>query len=243
MKRDRTADFVPVKSAEDHVEMKTDKRARSEGAFNRAWVSALAVVLFCDTAIGQPERAAESHDRRPTSWRLAISSSTSPEGVMDALFTAIVTNCGAPGSQTRDSFYFNDGTLYQMKRAWTRLYPERITEADRLNGIQFKGIAALGAPLYRRITYYSHHAGSWEWTPWVEAGNVVPTPREIEYGPTLRPKSLSTLVETVRIERVNGVWQFKPDVASHFDIDAIASQKKSCRVATSDNPFDDASPH
>jgi hypothetical protein len=71
----------------------------------------------------------------------------------------IVTTYPVVGSPSPAMFFYDENgawgreprvvvrrTLFEYRGAWNKLYQYQLTEADKLNGIQFKGLAVLGAP-------------------------------------------------------------------------------------------------
>ncbi|MDP8983014.1 MAG: hypothetical protein M3O35_20755 [Acidobacteriota bacterium] len=203
-------------------------------------ITALLALLVAGSAMAQNESHKPSDSDQPrAAFQSSLNSTTSPERVKDLLFVAIVASCPVAESPSPDLFYYKKGTLYQVRRAWTRLYPEALTEADKLNGIQYKGLAALGAPLYRHITYTEHHSsGPWEWTPWADASKLIPTATEMLSGS--HAKSLSSLVEAINMVKKDNRWSFSiawEVFDTDIDPDVLNATKRPCSVATSARPF------
>ena len=74
----------------------------------------------------------------------------SPEAAAQYLWQTILTQCQVPGSASPISFYGQPatprgkGVIYEFRDPWTKILPSRALDAaDRLNGLQFTGVAIL----------------------------------------------------------------------------------------------------
>jgi hypothetical protein len=170
----------------------------------------------------------------------------SPEAVVAELWQKLLITCPVPREPGKTAtFYGNpeDRRLFELRDAKTTLAPKRLTEADRLNGIQFAGAAAV---LYSTYRYFSTKKGIFygetpgRWSPFVDA--ITMNKMGTDGG--------KVSILQVDVERRNGKWSFKlsgemPDTGGEYNLDdfsqvAILSQvaiKKSCAALTSANPF------
>jgi hypothetical protein len=172
-------------------------------------------------------------------------SQSSPEAVAEAMWQKITSTCPVQGSakpvvffekvetmqppfQTR---FITTVSLLELRDAWTAYRSIGVSEADRLNGLEYQGFTVLGSSVYREMQ--------------VNAARVRTGWGEFKGGGTRRGFDEDTdnhgvhgLV-SVQMEKRNGKWSFSPgyDHASGFDPDLIAAKKKSCAALTSADPL------
>jgi hypothetical protein len=95
----------------------------------------------------------------PTAPTKSSVAPTSPEAVATSVWKKILTTCPVQGSGGTATFFtyawFDEiysaprEWRFEYRDAWTRLFSRDLTAADKLNGLQFHGVALLSAPLYR----------------------------------------------------------------------------------------------
>jgi hypothetical protein len=212
----------------------TERSLRS--AISVAITLASASLLFCQSPPPQsPVRRSQPHPSMQSSGVAP----TSPESVAASMWQKVAITCQVEiqGQLKPVTFfdYSHDtafpiglmGRLVEYSGAWTKLISVPLTEADRLNGIQYHGMNILGGTA-RRIYPYPR-----EWSEW----------RDISH--ERLPKSLvdydyhwdhSELVIVV-IEKRNNQWFFKgPFRKDSLDLNALAVNKRSCSTLSSANP-------
>jgi hypothetical protein len=195
-----------------------------------------AAVMMCQS---QPQ---------PVSMR-KLTAQTSPERVADLLFETILTTCPVPGSTSPAVFFYDDTglkvgrtgpkTLFEYRGSWTKLYPYPIREADKLNGVQYKGLAVLGAPAVRYVEDRDRAAAR-HWPPSFQARSELRPSDQIIYNSGAEHSNSVMLALT--IVKKNNQWfigqGWDPDLErAAVDLDTIALHKKSCSVAMSANPL------
>ena len=212
----------------------------------RNWRTSAAFIVAIagyNTAIGQTQMKAPPAGSRAASARGQQSAPVSPEGAAALMWGTLLTTCSAPnasGNAPPAAYYLeNDsrkplgillprrlGMLFELRKPWTKLFPEELTAADRLNKIQFKGHAVLGFEAYRFIT---QDPGA-QWS-------------SFEVGATTKPNAIKTFddignrdnVTLFEIEQRNGHWI----VDDHLDLNSLSSTavKMSCADLMSATPF------
>jgi hypothetical protein len=194
---------------------------RRELRFIRVLALLLAAGVFCGRAHGQAPRPA------PPSLAAAA----------DYLWKTILTTCTTQGETHR--FYVKpgpDGEIEEFARSWTRVFIYTVTDADRRNGIELKGEAALGGSSSRT---YSRRDTKWqEW----EAGSEEEPPANISTVDQWRgwvDGHHGSFGLLVKLERRNGVWSFNVEYSNTFTLDTLpkATVKHSCAELTSTHPF------
>lgn len=133
----------------------------------QSWRPSTTILLALACAIIPSSGQSQPH----ASMRSLLNSQTPPDRVKDLLFATILTTCPVPGSASPTTFFYDEKslwghgrqTLFEYRSAWNQLYPDPLTEADKLNGIQFKGPAVLGAPAFRYLD-------GRRWSSWEERG-------------------------------------------------------------------------
>ena len=157
----------------------------------RTFAVIAALIGGYDTAVCQTRQKAETGNVRSA---LA----PSPQAVAAEMWRKLLTTC--PGSSSTDAFFTrpDNGDLFEFRGAYMKLVPMELTEADRLNGIQFRGFAVLRTSAYRLLVDQGH------WSEWSSGEAVVTigpgTPWELD------GTDWSSVV--VRIERRNNQWSF-----------------------------------
>jgi hypothetical protein len=88
----------------------------------------------------------------------------SPESVAVTMWSKILTTCPVPKATSTATFFAVPGKdVYEYRGTWTKYFPKKITEADRLNGVQLQGMAVFGASLLRVM---ESRRGGREWSSW-----------------------------------------------------------------------------
>jgi hypothetical protein len=152
----------------------------------------------------------------------------SPEAVAAAMWQKITTTCPVQGSSKPTRFY--EESVYNLldklkgrkvseyRDTSTEYLPDDLSEADRLNGIRFRGAAVLSCSTIRHI----------------EIDNMNP----------LAPRAWSSFLDcnpgggqvVVNMEQRNGQW-FYALKRWEFNPDSIAANKRSCAALASADPF------
>ena len=170
-------------------------------------------------------------------------SQTSPEAAAEYVWSTILKSCTVPGEPGKTAVFFGDpqarDALYEFRGTWKKLFPQKLTEADRLNGVQYSGLAVLGFSANR---YFSQN----KWSPfdkgtadasWYTGANLSNRPRD------------KTNPSSVAITKRNGQWSFEVKGllglalgfghGREFDPKSLStvSIQKSCAELTSSNPF------
>jgi hypothetical protein len=164
----------------------------------------------------------------------------SPEAVAAVIWRTILTTCPISGAATPAMFYVEpDSDLYEFRNAWTRLVPRTLTDADKLNGVQFIGMAAFGGTSFRTIQRLPLPGTARQWSSF-EVGpknmNAVKS-----YDDLYRYRD--TNYKSVNMEKRNGRWSLELYSLSggmgHYSLDTLAQVaiKKSCAELMSANPF------
>jgi hypothetical protein len=118
-------------------------------------------------------------------------------------------------------FYGLRDLYKEFSGAWTKFVSLDLTEADRLNGIQSRGMAVLGGTALRKFDRK-------RWSEWRDLSHAA-IPRSL-----LDSNGDQVIVV---MEKRNNRWCFKAGSAeSSFDPDSFAASKKSCSILTSANP-------
>lgn len=219
--------------------------------FNGRWtrIGVIALLTMISTAL----MTGQSKSQPQRSMHGALSAQTPAERVKDLLFETIVTTCPVGGSSSPAMFFYDENgawgreprvvvrrTLFEYRGAWNKLYQYPLREADKLNGIQFKGLAVLGAPAVRAFEYYDDlPALQQKWSSWESRSNLRPA-SEIIYNGNI--EGSSAVVLAVTMLKRNNEWSFRvgwgePDARHSFDPDTVASQQKPCSVAINSTPL------
>jgi hypothetical protein len=132
------------------------------------------------------------------------------------------------------------GTLYEYRSSWKRFFPQPINEADKLNGIQFRGLAVFGAPTSRQFFQGSTDPADRKWDHWETYGDRITSAADAANANRL--DSWSGVKLKITLVKSNNKWSYVPgDVRwisdASFDPDAVAAEKRSCRAAVSAAPF------
>lgn len=171
----------------------------------------------------------------------------SPEAVAAVMWGKVLTKCPVSGSPASTTTFFSypreEGnptwaSLIEVREAWTKLLPEELSAADRLNGIQFRGFAILGGSAERYIT-----TGKTRWSEWADISRHV-APK------AAKAFRRETLVDWpgvfITIEQRNHQWSFSvlghsDDVlqdSQSFNPDSMAAKTRSCAILTTVNPLE-----
>jgi hypothetical protein len=150
----------------------------------------------------------------------------SPEMVAAAMWQKITTTCPVQGSAKPTRFYeeavynlldkLTGRKVTEYSDASTKYLPDQVSEADKKNGIQFRGGAILSCSTNRHI----------------EFDNFNP----------LAPRAWGEYFDcrggqmVVNMEQRNGQWFFALR-RWKFNPDSIAANKRSCAALTSADPF------
>lgn len=194
-----------------------------------------AFLLVPQLLLSQPQETA----------RASIKSSDTPQVVSDVLWKHALRTCPVNGSQDKrkpaiSGFYLDFAmglkpTLVEYRNPWTTVFSDKLSEADRLNGIQFRGMTVLGADAYRSIPSdpsYTTRA----WSEW----------QEMAFGKDAVVKMIATGSPwggvVIRMEKRNDQWSFVLPgplgvVNEKFDPDATAAQRLSCERSFKKDPF------
>lgn len=202
-------------------------------------VLAVLIALGCTGPLGKGQKnvAISKSDS------LRTSASKSPEAVAALLWDALLTKCPSPGESGGVATYYLEsadrktlgilaprrlGMVFELRNPWTKLFPEELTAADRLNNIHFKGQTVLGFAAFRSIA--SDQGTQWS---------------SLEVGTTKRPNSLKTPLDiggldnttSFEIEQRNGKWTFDrkfelndlPKVSAHLSRADLARANQSAK--------------
>jgi len=205
-----------------------------ERYFNRT-VYIAACLIVPQLLLSQPQETA----------RTSIRSSDTPEAISDVLWKHALRTCPINSSQDKrkpdiSGFYLDFAmglkpTLVEYRNPWTKVLPDDLSNADRLNGIQWRGVTVLGADAYRSIRSdprYSTRA----WSEWID----------MAYGKEAILKVLATGSGwggvIIRMEKRNNQWSFNLPgalgvVNEKFDPDAAAARRLSCERSFKADPF------
>ena len=100
--------------------------------------------------MANPETTVSAQSGRVQTNKASGAASRTASGAESAaatLWRAVTTACPIQGSASAATFFeqpiygFNKGRLNEFLDAWTKILPLEITEADRPNGVQFRGTA------------------------------------------------------------------------------------------------------
>jgi len=186
----------------------------------------------------------------------------SPEAAAEFLWRTILTTQCQGSGPSPVTFYGQpapprgEGVIYEFRDSWTKVLPSRpLDEADRLNGLQFTGVAILGYSSYRSMAPVG--AGSTDTPHWSSFENGTNKRSAIK-----SPKDLWCCVlwsdplphydqgMTVNMEENKGQWSFtletlgplsdkhaiSSDMRFRKDTLQDAAVKRSCAALTSANP-------
>ena len=130
--------------------------------------------------------------------------------------------------ENHSRFYPITGTLVEYRGAWTRLVPGVLTEADRLNGVEFKALAIMGATSQRSARLRKENASAITWSRWTDVSHE-PIPRT--YGENISYDFLALTI--VELKKRANRWVYKsPEAESPFDPDDFAPGRRSCAALT-----------
>jgi hypothetical protein len=211
-------------------------------------VAFMLIMIACKTA-GSSVAAATDAERTPDDARQSKAggrkgqaqspkaASNSPEAVAATMWQKIMTACPVQGSAKPAMFYEQDvydlldklvgHRVLEFRDTWTVYYANNVSEADRLNGIRFRGLAALGYSAYRDISFDSRNPLAPRAWAQFEGGTATRT----------EPKGTHASIMAVEIEQRNGQCFFKTPLQANFNPDSIAANKRSCAALTSADPF------
>lgn len=210
--------------------------------FHGRWrrIEAVAVLLMISTAhLISPSK---SQAQPPAK----TASQSSPEAVAEAMWQKITSTCPVEGSAKPVVFFEKVETfqppfqtrfittvrLLELRNAWTAYRSIDVSEADRLNGVQYRGFTVIGSSAYRE--FYSKNSYD---TP---AGWGAFRDGDTRRGFDDDPNNHGVHgLASVGMEKRNGKWSFSPhyDHAAGFDPDLIAAKKRSCAALTSADPL------
>jgi hypothetical protein len=172
------------------------------------------------------------------------------EAVAAASWKRITTTCSVVSQGRKETMTFlfypkemrDSGTgnfgLVEYSGAWTKLISMEVTAADKLNGIQFHGMAVLGGEARRHI-----YDGLYDWSAWkqVQRQDIPGSVHQYLYG-TGQTREFVLFV----LEEQNNQWLFKVPLSSGgvamrlsnpINMDSFATNKKSCAELTLPNPI------
>jgi hypothetical protein len=123
----------------------------------------------------------------------------------------------------------------EIREAWTKLLPEELSAADRLNGVQFRGFALLGGSATRSFPQPFKSPEQWE--QWEDISKDKPNTATFYRKAT----EIEWLGVFISIEQRDQHWSFRVHeggfVHRSFDPDSMAADKRSCAVLTTANPL------
>jgi len=206
------------------------------------------ITLFAvgGTASCQPQTKPAAKDSRA-----ARQPSSEGEALAETMWENILTSCQVPGSTTPTMFFhrmeykthtyeaslFGRETLFEYRSTWKRFYSLPITEADRLNGIQFNGLAIFGARAVRHS--YNDKPPSETWSAWEGRTEKIPSPADVLHYGVLQ--LWDSVMLKVTLSKVNDKWiYYASDVPREdisFDPNNISALKLTCAAASRANPF------
>jgi len=218
--------------------------------FNRGKrIVVVAMLTFVGTqlTVGQvgTSKSSPSQKRPYISSQNSGATPTSPEALAASLWQKITTTCqvNVQGQMKTVTFIyypahhpFKVGNVteefVEYIGAWTKFVSLRLTEADRLNGIQFQGMAILGGTAWRQSD--SLQKG---WSEWRDLRDVRLPKWLGGEGDSTSFDSGSDAFEMVKIEKRNNQLSLKlPFSEGSVDPDFFASRKKSCAELTRATP-------
>jgi hypothetical protein len=214
---------------------------------NNQWkrIAAIAMVTLASSSLlvgqtGEPTSSRSQGKRQSqASMRNALNAHTSPERVKDLLLANILSTCPLPGSTSPAVFVYRNHSLEEYRGAWNRLVPFNLTEADRLNGIQYKAWVVMSGSSFRRFDAYKG-----QWSSWASARDLEQqtTPSALARGSN-RNMLFAGLHQmqgfAVSMEKKNNQWSFRIewDGGGPLDPDTLSAEKLSCSAAMSANPL------
>ncbi|HTB11107.1 MAG TPA: hypothetical protein VK752_06040 [Bryobacteraceae bacterium] len=182
--------------------------------------------------------------KQPVSSQNSVSSPTSPEALAALLWQKMTMTCQVDvgGQMKTMTFIYYPGNnpvqvgsrdeVIEFGGAWTIFVPQQLKEVDRLNGIEFRGMAVLGGTA-RRQRFEDR------WGEWVDLSDVRRSLPDWLGGKGGGSHSImwGHDLEMYEIDKQNGQWVFRvPFRNDSFDPDFFAVRKKSCEVLTSIKP-------
>lgn len=207
----------------------------------RALVATSITLVSAPLVICQsPARPSPLRQNQPhASMQSSEAAPSSPESVAASMWQKVAITCRVEiQGQLKPVTFFDYshnaafpiglmGRLVEYGGAWTKLISVPLTEADRLNGIQYHGMSILGGTV-RRIYPYPR-----EWSEWRDISHERLPKSLVDYD---YDWEFSELVIVV-IEKRNDQWLFKgPFRKDSFDLDALTANKRSCATLSSANP-------
>lgn len=172
-------------------------------------------------------------DRRPLAERLShVSGQAAPEAVADLVWKLTLTECTRPGDKTpsyflaqRDKAAFSPEDkweLFEEKGSLKISDPGPLSEADRLNGVQWRGTTFVKVSTLRQFNFTQRHHGDWsDWADTSRIDNLAP---------------LIGTTEVFKLEKRNNQWILDGKTPGEF-IASRARTKLSCATATATDPF------
>ncbi|MDP8983013.1 MAG: hypothetical protein M3O35_20750 [Acidobacteriota bacterium] len=218
--------------------------------FNRGKrIMVVAMLTFVSTKItvgqvGTPKSSTNQNQPHISSQNSGATPA-SPEALAASLWQKMTTTCqvNVQGQMKTMTFIyypahhpFKVGNVteefVEYSGAWTKFVPLRLTEADRLNGIQFQGMAILGGTAWRQSDSLQK-----EWSEWRDLRDVKLPKWLGGEGDSASFDSGSDAFEMVKIEKRNNQWSLKlPFSEGSVDPDFFAARKKSCALLTRASP-------
>jgi hypothetical protein len=196
---------------------------RRPSAFG-SWVPSAAAVFVAYCAVG----VLTGQNQPNASMRRALTAQTSPERVKELLLTTMFTTCPRPGAAL-PTMFLKQTSLHEYDDAWTKLIPLPLSNAERLDRIQYRGLVVVGGAAWR---YFPSTDG--EWSRRVDSRHIGrATTRELlYYAATFKFEGAVIL-----IEKKNNEWSFTLNGPESFiEPDEFSPKKISCSAAMSDNP-------
>jgi hypothetical protein len=195
-----------------------------------------APLIVCQSPPPQsPLRSNQPHALKQSSG----AAPTSPESIAASMWQKVAITCQVEiQGQLKPVTFFDYshstafpiglmGRLVEYGGAWTKLISVPLTEADRLNGIQYHGMNILGGTA-RRIYPYPR-----EWSEWRDISHERLPKSLVDYDYNWEHSELVIVV----IEKRNNQWLFKgPFRKDSLDLDSFAVNKRSCSTLASTNP-------
>lgn len=172
-------------------------------------------------------------DRRPLAERLShVSGQASPEVVAELVWKLALTECTRPGDRTpsyflaqRDKAAFSPEDkweLFEEKGALKISDPAPLSEADRLNGVQWRGTTFVKVSTLRQFNFTQRHHGDWsDWADTSRIDNLAP---------------LIGTTEVFKLEKRNNQWILDGKTPGEF-VAVHGRSKLSCAIATAADPF------
>jgi len=201
-------------------------------------VVAFAALVSTSLMMCQSRPPQFSNGNLPTGSALrALPPETPPDRVKELLLANVFTTCPGAGSISPTMFFlleqYGHKELHEHRNAWTKLVSANLTEADRLNGVQYHGWLIVAGSAYRSFNGKSFEHSKLEWTPYRDTSDLRRLTNSLKDNYALIADAGSDGLE---ILKKNNQWSFQVSGAV-IDPDTYVAHRMSCSAALSDSPF------